>query len=261
MNDAILGILSQPLWVFMAVLARLSPALMLIPPLRSTSVPRRIRALFAISISAILTPMALGNAQAMPSDLLHIGLAMAGEVLLGMLLGSIIILAVTSLQIAGQAIGHLAGFDIAASVDPSTDEQMPIVANLLGLVAMLLLLIMGGHRQLLQCCLESFQRYPVGAVVFESDWLIEYERVLRHTFVVGIRAAAPLATALLLANVVTGLLARTLPQLNVLAIGFNINAMALLILLFLAMGGVTWVFQQELAMWIDSCQRVVARGS
>jgi flagellar biosynthesis protein FliR len=258
MSDAILGFLSQPLWVFMAVLARISPALMLMPPLRSSSVPMRVRALFAIAVAAIIAPLAFARAEPMPSDVIHIGLAMTCEVLLGMLLGSIIVLAIASLQIAGQAVGHLAGFDVAASVDPSSDEQMPVVANLLGLISMAVLLILGGHRELIQCCLESFQRYPAGGVYFETAWLTEYEQVLRHTFVVGIRAAAPLATALLITNVLTGLLARTLPQLNVLAIGFNINAMALLVLLFVSVGGVTWVFQQELSVWIDSCHRVVA---
>ncbi|MEZ6137359.1 MAG: flagellar biosynthetic protein FliR [Pirellulaceae bacterium] len=260
MNQVLLEFLSQPLWVFMTVLARISPPLMLVPPLRSSSVPMRVRALFAIAVAAILTPMTFAGARPMPSDLLHLGIAMAGEVLLGMLLGSIIVLAIASLQIAGQTVGHLAGFDIAASVDPGSDEQMPIVSNLLGLVAMAFLLLLGGHRELLSACLESFEHYPAGGVVFESSWLVEYEHVLRHTFVVGIRAAAPLATALLLANVVTGLLARTLPQLNVLAIGFNINAMALLVLLFMSVGGVTWVFQQELATWVDSCHRVASES-
>ncbi len=258
MGDALLGLLSQPLWVFMTVLARLSPALMLAPPLRSSSVPMRVRALFAIAVAAILSPLAFRGARPMPADLLNLSIAMAGEVLLGILLGSIILLAVTSLQLAGQAIGHLAGFDIAVAFDPSSDEEMPVVSNLLGLLAMTILLLVGGHRILMECCLESFERYPAGAVYFETDWLEEYEQVLRHTFVVGIRAAAPLATALLLANMLTGLLARTLPQLNVLAIGFNINALSLLVLLFVAVGSVTWVFQQELAVWIDSCRRVVS---
>ncbi len=66
-----------------------------------------------------------------------------------------------------------------------------------------------------------------------------------------------MATALLLSNLITGLLARTLPQLNVLAIGFNINALALLLLLFLAVGGVAWVFQTELSVWLNACHRIV----
>lgn len=257
MTEALLGLLTQPLWVFVSVLTRISPALMLAPPTRSSSVPMRFRAMFAMAIAAIATPIAMGNANPLPNNLINVGISMAGDALLGMLLGSIVMLSVASLQIAGQTIGHLAGFDIAVAVDPGSDEEMPVVSNILGLLAMAILLAMGGHRELMSCCLESFGRYPVGAAFFEEHWLLEFEQILRHTFVVGIRAAAPLATALLLANIVTGLLARTLPQLNVLAIGFNINALALLFLLCMTVGSVTWVFQTELTHWLDSCHRVV----
>jgi flagellar biosynthetic protein FliR len=96
-------------------------------------------------------------------------------------------------------------------------------------------------------------------VFFEESWLEELVAVIKHTFEIGLRAAAPLATALLLSNLVTGLLARTLPQLNVLAIGFNINALALLTLLFMSIGSVTWVYQTELVVWIDTCHRIAAK--
>lgn len=261
MSEMLLGIVSQPTWVFLSVLARISPPLMLAPPTRSSAVPMRIRGLIAASGAALLTPLALSSARPMPGDILNIGISMAGEVLLGLLLGSMMLLAITSLQVAGQAIGHLAGFDLATAADPGSDEQVPVISNLLGWLAMVILLLVGGHRELMKCCLESFSRYPAGAVIFEASWLAEFEAMMRHTFVVGVRAAAPLATALLLANLVTGLLARTLPQLNVLAIGFNINAMALLVLLFLSVGGVTWVFQSELVVWFESCHRIASGSS
>ncbi len=258
LGDAILTMLSQPMWVFMTVLARISPPLVLAPPTRSAAVPMRFRALLAIGVAFLISPIAYSNATMMPNSIILIALALAGEVLLGLLLGSVMLLAVTSLQIAGQAIGHLAGFDMATAVDPGSNEEIPVISNLLGWLAVVILLIIGGHRLLLECCLDSFSRYPSGQVQFSDAWLIEFEAVLRHTFVIGIRAAAPMATALLLANLVTGLLARTLPQLNILAIGFNINAMALIILLFLSVGGVTWLYQHELSAWIESCQRIVS---
>ncbi|MCA9132212.1 MAG: flagellar biosynthetic protein FliR [Planctomycetales bacterium] len=258
MSDILLGLLSQPLWVFLTVLARLSPPLMLAPPTRSSAVPMRFRALLAIAAAALLMPLAYDTARPMPGDILNISLAMACEALLGLLLGSVILLAITCLQVAGQSVGHLAGFDMATALDPGSNEEMPVVSNMLGWLAMAILLLVGGHRQLLECCLDSYARYPAGGVFFEVSWLEEIESILRHTFVIAIRAAAPLATALLLSNLVTGLLARTLPQLNVLAIGFNINAIALLTLLFLALGGVTWVFQQELSVWLESCHRIAS---
>ncbi len=261
MNEVLVSLLSQPLWVFLSVLARVSPPLMMAPPTRSSAVPMRVRAGIAIGFSALIAPLAYNNASPIPQDLINIALGMTGEIILGLMLGSIILLALTSLQIAGQMIGNLAGLDLATSTDPNTDEEMPVIANLLGWLATAIFVVLGGHRQLLDCCMQSFENYPVGIVQFQSSWLDELDAIMRHTFLIGIRAAAPLAVALLLSNLVTGLLARTLPQLNVLAIGFNINAMALLTLLFLSVGGIAWVFQSELSVWLDSCQRIAAGGS
>lgn len=261
MSDAILSMLSQPLWVFLAVLARISPPLMMTPPTRSTSVPKRVRAFIAITFSALVAPMASTHATPMPGDLLNIAIALANEVILGILLGSIVMLAFASLQLAGQTVGHLAGYDSVTGVDPSGDEEMPVISSMLGWLAMAIFIIIGGHRQLLDCCMESFTHYPIGSVQFQTSWLDELDSVMRHTLVIGIRAAAPMATALLLANLVTGLLARTLPQLNVLAIGFNINALAMLMLLSVSMGGMAWVFQDELSVWLESCTRISRSGA
>lgn len=261
MNESLVSLLNQPLWVFLTVLARISPPLMLTPPTRSASVPMRVRAGIAIGLAALIAPIAYSTASPIPTDLIHIALGMVGEVLLGLLLASIILLAITSLQVAGQMVGNLAGYDLATAADPATDEEMPVLANLLGWLAMVLFILIGGHRQLIDCCMLSFSHFPAGLVRFQSHWLDELDAMTRHTFLIGVRAAAPLATSLLLANLVTGLLARTLPQLNVLAIGFNINAMAMLTLLFMSIGGVAWLYQNELAVWLDTCHRIASAGS
>lgn len=256
-SESLTSILSQPLWVFLTVLSRISPILMLMPPLTSASVPMRVRALLVIAIALLMTPLVTPSATSIPSDLMHMVIGVCGEVLLGLLLGSIILMAVVSLQLAGQAVGFLAGFDMATVVDPGSNEEMPVISNLLGLLATAFVLLLGGHRLIIECAIDSFVRYPAGGVFFETHWLDELQQILSHTFVVGIRAAAPLAVALLLSNVVTSLLARTLPQLNILSIGFNVNIGSLLLVLFVSLGSVGWVFQSELANWIDTCHRIL----
>jgi flagellar biosynthetic protein FliR len=71
--------------------------------------------------------------------------------------------------------------------------------------------------------------------------------------VLGIRAAGPLLVALLLSNLVLGLVSRTLPQVNVLAVGFGLNAMLALGVLFLSIGAAAWTFQDPAA---DVMQRI-----
>jgi flagellar biosynthetic protein FliR len=54
-----------------------------------------------------------------------------------------------------------------------------------------------------------------------------------------------------LANFVTALIGRTLPQLNIMAIGFNINVTIMILVLTMSMASIGWVFQNELVEWIE----------
>ncbi len=235
--DLLTSSLTQTLWVFMAILARISPVLMLSPPTRSSGVPARVRAGVAIAMAALLTPVARRHSAPMPGDLINLLICLVAEVLLGLVIGSVVLLAVSALQLAGQAIGHLAGFDVAEAMDPSTEENMSILASIMGWLAMGVLLTLGGHREVIDCCLESCTVYPTGAVTPDEAWLQKLDDLMQHTLRVGIRAAAPVGTALLMANLLTALIARTLPQLSVLAVGFNINAFVMLLLLILSVSG------------------------
>ena len=67
----------------------------------------------------------------------------------------------------------------------------------------------------------------------------------------GVRIAAPVLAALLLCNLVTGLISRTLPQLNVLAVGLSINALALLVVTAITIGSAGLIFQDELVSAAD----------
>ena len=62
--------------------------------------------------------------------------------------------------------------------------------------------------------------------------------------------------ALLLSNLVTGLVSRTLPQINVLAIGLSINALAMLVVTALTIGSAGLIFQDELTTTIERLTRL-----
>ena len=73
----------------------------------------------------------------------------------------------------------------------------------------------------------------------------------------GIRAAAPILTALLISTIVLGLVSRTLPQLNIILVGFNLNALLTLGALMLSLGGVAWTFQEQTEVVLEQLQQVI----
>ena len=244
-------LLYNSIWVFMVVLARVSPLLMMMPPLRGPSIPMRIRAMIGIGLASMITPLVIDRATAMPSSFPMLAVAVICELLLGLVLGVIVSLIIGGMQMGGQFISQIGSMEMADSNDALDDSPMNVISQLFGWIAIALFLFLGGHRELLGGFLQSFERYPAGAVTFQEHWLTLAVELVVDSLVIGIRIGAPVAVALLLANLITALLARTVPQINILAVGFNINAMVMLIMIFASVGGIGFAFQEELANWLQ----------
>jgi len=231
------------------------------PPLRGSSVPMQVRAYLAIAIAASITPLALENATPLPGALLAMIICLAKEMLLGMFLGGTILLLITGLQMGAQIITSLSSMEIAEVADPSTNQSTSIVSQIFTMMALAIFLLIGGHRALLSCCVDTFQVYPAGGVLAEEHWLLHTNDLLRHAATIGIRTAAPAAIALILSNLTTALLGRTLPQLNIMAIGFNINILVMLWVLMASIGVVGMLYQNELTAWIEQTRSVIIEGT
>ena len=76
--------------------------------------------------------------------------------------------------------------------------------------------------------------------------------VATHSFETGIRACAPVMVATLLAILVVALISRTIPQLNAVAVGLNLNSLVVLGMLGFCIGSAGWVFQDEVGQVIDT---------
>src|SRR5262249_31698316 len=125
-------------------------------------------------------------------------------------------------------------------------------ANLLHLVTMAVFVIIGGHRLLLGALLDTYTFMPVGQVQLPSSLGSLIEILWTESFSLAIRGAAPAIVALLLATVVLGLISRTLPQLNILAIGFGLNSLVTFIVLAVSVGAIAWLFQEQLEPAVET---------
>lgn len=251
------SMLIGPVWVFLCVLSRLGPILAMMPPIQGTLVPNRVKVLLALMIAASITPMVGGSSGAMPTHLMDAVIALAKELLLGLMFGTSVMMVLTCLQVGSQIIGSLSSMELATAADPSTQESVSVISQMMSLMAMALFVILGGHRIMIGACLDSFSQYAAGSVLAEQNWLMHAHELVGHSLSIGIRASAPAAIALLLANFVTALIARTLPQLNILVVGFNINILVMLLVLGLTISSVAWVFQNEVSDWVSRTLEVL----
>jgi flagellar biosynthetic protein FliR len=238
--------------IFTLVLTRISGLMMTSPVFGSQEVPIRIRALVALAMALVITPTQLAASVQTPTTLVGYGALVTGEILIGLSLGLGIQILLVGPQIAGQVISQLSGISLADVFNPSLETDLPLVSHLLYLFTLAIFLTIGGHRLVMTGLLDTFRTMPLGGDGFFTSFNDPFTTLFAQTLDLGVRIAAPATTALLLATMILGLISRTVPQLNVMAVGFGISAMTTLGMLSLSLAGIAWVFEAQLEPFVEA---------
>jgi flagellar biosynthetic protein FliR len=229
--------------VFTLVLARTGALIMTAPIFGSTALPRRVRALLAVAISLLVTPAFLNASMPPIENTGEYGRLLVNEALVGLLFGLGMNILFSGVQVAGQIVSQMSGLSLAEVFSPGFDEQVSVFSQLFYFLTLSVFVAVGGHRIVTEALLDTFAAAPPGHTGLGTNFVDVLVGVLTQSFVLGMRAAAPMLVALLLSNLVLGLISRTLPQINVIAVGFGLNALLSMGILFLSIGAAAWTFQ------------------
>lgn len=247
--------------IFVLVLTRVGSLIMTLPILATANVPWQVRALLAIGISLILTPVYWGSPVPQPENLLALGVLLIRETILGVALGLAVMILLSGMQLAGQIISQTSGMTLADVADPTFETTVPLFSQILEMLALAIFFIVGGHRQVIAALLGSFAWMPPGQGRLPENLVEALSSITSHSFEVGIRAAAPVMVALILATLVVALISRTLPQLNAVAVGLNFNSLIVLGMFGISLGAAAWIFQEELDVVLEKMAGTMALRS
>lgn len=239
--------------IFTLVLARTSGMIVGAPIFSTLGMPRRVRALLAVTMALVVTPVYLGASPPPMDCLAEYGRILANEVLLGLLLGVGVNVVLSGTQIAGQLVSQMSGLSLADVASPGFDENQSVFSQLFYLVTLAVFVAVGGHRILTAALLDTFAWAPPGHAVVGGSLTEVFMDIVTQSFALGVRAAAPLVIVLLLSTLLLGLITRTLPQINIIAVGFGLNSLLTLGLLSVTLGAVAWTFQNPA---IDVLQQI-----
>lgn len=236
------------------VLVRISGIVLVAPIFGTNDVPPTVRAFLTMALALLVAPVYAATPPALPSSLVEFSFVIAGELLIGVVLGLGVTILFAAFQLTGGIVGQLSGMSLGEIFNPALDDNVPLFSHLLYMIAVATYVVIGGHRLLLGGLLETFAAVPPGS----ASLPVEIDRLLvdllSESFQLGIRAAAPATAALLLATVVLGLVSRSLPQLNIFALGFGLNALTTFVALGVSLGGVAWLLQDRLEPTLDALQ-------
>ena len=245
---------------FTLVLVRVSTLVMVAPIFGTSDVPARVRALLAMALALLIVPLELAKNTPQPDTLVGYLVLVGAEALIGLTLGLGVLVLFSGMHVAGQVISQISGMQLADVFNPGLDTSVPIFSQLLYYVALAVFVLIGGHRRVMEALLDTYVWLPVGQGGFSRSTVEAMTTLLTQSFVLGVRAAAPAMVALLLATLILGLAGRTLPQLNVMALGFGFNTLTTLATLSISLSAAAWVFQEQLEPALETVLQALAPG-
>jgi len=187
-------------------------------------------------------------------ETLSYGVMMVRELLIGIFFGFLLHLGMVVLHVSGELIGHEMGFMVAKQTDPVTGVQTSLITNVYEILFILTFLGLNGHHWLISALHRSFDRAPIGELEFSGNLVPMISEMFGEMFAAGIVFAAPIMVFLFVVSLLLGLLARVVPTLNILEIGFSVRVMVALVGLFAFAPLLEPALNQlhsNLASWID----------
>ena len=210
-----LNISLPQLQMFFFVFFRVGAILMTMPIFNSKSIPHLFKLGLAFATSLVLFPLLKLSAMPVSSSIYGLGIGLAGEILLGLVIGLSVKIIFAGFQIAGQLAGYQMGMAITNVMDPETSQQVPLLAQFNNLVAMLVFITINAHYWFIKAIMQSYHLVPPLNVHFSNSLIEQLIQLGGNMFVIAIQVGAPVIAALLITSVAFGLVARTVPQMNV----------------------------------------------
>ncbi|TLS36645.1 flagellar biosynthetic protein FliR [Pseudalkalibacillus caeni] len=209
--------------ILLLILVRLTAFFIAAPVFSMKGVPTH----FKIGLGFFASLLVLTTVEQAPVelDLFYIFLIIK-ELFIGVSLGFIAGLILYTVQVAGAFIDFQMGFAIANVVDPQTQAQVPIIGNFKYMLSILFLLSVDGHHLLLDGVMNSYRVLPLASMLpaVDSSGIAKFIAVtFAGMFAAAFQIALPIAGSLFLVDIALGILARSVPQVNVFVVGLPLK--------------------------------------
>lgn len=218
---------------FLLVLVRMTGLFVVAPIFGRRNLPAYVKIGFSFFMALILVNTMTLQAPAYGENILTYALLIMKEFIVGLTIGFIASLVFNAIYIAGEVIDMQIGFGVVNVIDPMSNIQVPITANLYFIISMLVLLALNGHHMLIKALYDSFNTVPLGTAVFDASLSDLIMGVFGNIFFIGFKIAAPVVAAILITDVALGTISRMVPQLNVFVIGMPLKILVGLVVMLI----------------------------
>ena len=228
---------------FVLLFFRFAALFIAVPIFSHNNIPNSIKAamafFFTVVFYASMPPIEI------PMTIPTIIIAILGEFMLGLVVGVALQLAYNVITFAGGQISFMMGFSMASAIDPQSGISMPIVSQFLSLLGLMVLFALNLHHWMLLLIDHSLKTVPLGGFILSKDFFHYVMHATSNMFLVGFIIAFPIIALTWLSDVIFGMLMKTMPQFNLLVIGFPIKIMVAFVVLIATLASVMLLLKGE----------------
>lgn len=238
-------------------LCRVSGFMMTFMAISSASVPRNVRALFALTVTVCAMPSlpAIDN-QIEAFSTLGI-ITTISQVMIGAGIGFITLYLTQCFVLAGQAVAMQTGLGFASLVDPVSGTNAPVVGQFFTVLCTLVFFAIDGHLVFMRLLLLSFETLPVAPGAFTLPGLEAIIFFGATMFQCALAMSIAAICTLLVVNFTFGVMTRAAPQLNVFSMGFAVSMTVGLIVLYISLNAFMTNFLAAInALMSSTCQLI-----
>lgn len=222
---------------FLLILCRVATFIFAAPFFNMNNTPRRVKVAFGFFVSLLVFQIITPHTQPVYQTVTGYLVLVMKEVLTGLLIGFGANLCTTIVSFAGHIVDMEAGLSMVTLMDPSTKESSSISGVFYQYMIMLMLIVTGMYRYLLQALVETFELIPVTGAIFNTESLtVSMIRFMSEYIIIGFRICLPVFAVILMLNAILGILAKVSPQLNMFAVGIQIKVLTGLTVMFVTVG-------------------------
>jgi len=235
--------------LFMLLFTRISGLFAFFPFFSHMRIPMSIKTAMVFFMTIFLFPLA--TLPDIEFSVANLVLALVSEIMLGFIAGLFLIIVFAMLQLAGMSISFVMGFTMASLLDPQTGTSSPMISTMLTVLALVVLLAFNGHHLMILFIVDSLEVLPLGSFYPTQNIWTYLMYAVANMFVFGFILAFPIVGLSLLADIVFGMLMKTMPSFNLLIVGFPIKIMVGFVVMITVLSSMMLVFKREILEAIE----------
>ena len=144
------------------------------------------------------------------------------ETINGLVLGYMVSICFYIIKMVGKLIDGQMGLSMASTYDANTQSQATIMENLIYFVGVVVFFSINAHYIIINSMQNSFKIIPIGYSIIDYNFTYIL-KVFTEYFMMGIKIAIPILVVLILTDLITGIISRSISGLNVMIVGMPLK--------------------------------------